>query len=84
MTVCRTWPLLLVVMRGTRTSALPANSVRLDKLLADRGAGTRSDVGKLIRAGRVVLDGEVVGKSGGKLKVPVDTVRCNASISRAL
>lgn len=50
--------------------------VRLDKLLADRGAGSRKDVDRLIRKGLVEMEDpetgeyEVVGKSGGKLKVP--------------
>jgi len=44
--------------------------VRLDKLLSERGAGSRKDVDKLIRKGLVTLNGEVVGKSDGKLKVP--------------
>lgn len=44
--------------------------VRLDKLLAERGAGSRKDVDRLIRKGMVELEGEIVGKTGGKLKVP--------------
>ena len=50
--------------------------VRLDKLLAERGAGSRKDVDRLIRKGLVELEDpetgelEVVGKSGAKLKVP--------------
>jgi len=44
--------------------------VRLDKLLAERGAGSRKDVDRMIRKGLVELDGELVGKSGAKLKVP--------------
>ncbi len=44
--------------------------VRLDKLLAERGAGSRKDIDRLIRKGLVELDGEVVGKNGAKLKVP--------------
>ena len=43
--------------------------VRLDKLLAERGAGSRKDVDRLIRKGVVEIDGEVVGKNGAKLKV---------------
>ena len=43
--------------------------VRLDKLLAERGAGSRKDVDRLIRKGVVELEGEVVGKNGAKLKV---------------
>lgn len=48
--------------------------VRLDKLLAERGAGSRKDVDRMIRKGLVELDGEVVGKSGAKLKVPWSSV----------
>lgn len=44
--------------------------MRLDKLLAERGAGSRKDVDRLIRSGAVELDGETVAKSGAKLKVP--------------
>jgi 23S rRNA pseudouridine2605 synthase len=44
--------------------------VRLDKLLAERGAGSRKDVDRMIRKGLVEVDGQVVGKSGAKLKVP--------------
>ena len=53
--------------------------VRLDKLLADRGAGSRKDVDRLIRKGLVEIEDpetgeyEIVGKSGGKLKVPWDS-----------
>jgi len=43
---------------------------RLDKLLANRGAGSRKQVDSMIRAGLVSLDGQVVGKMGAKLKVP--------------
>ena len=32
---------------------------RLDKILASQGAGTRSEVGKMIWAGRVTVDGEI-------------------------
>ena len=48
--------------------------VRLDKLLAERGAGSRKDVDRMIRRGLVELDGEVVGKAGAKLKVPWSSV----------
>ena len=50
----------------------PSRLVRLDKLLAERGAGSRKDVTRLIKNGLVELDGEVVGKSDGKLKIPWD------------
>ena len=40
--------------------ALPQQLVRLDKLLAERGAGSRKDVDRLIRNGLVELDGVAV------------------------
>ena len=43
--------------------------VRLDKLLAERGAGSRKDVDRMIRNGLVVVDGETVPKNGAKLKI---------------
>mmetsp|Transcript_108197 Transcript_108197/g.191577 ORF Transcript_108197/g.191577 Transcript_108197/m.191577 type:complete len:392 (-) Transcript_108197:242-1417(-) len=52
------------------SSSEEGSMVRLDKLLADRGAGTRKEVDKYIRAGLVDIDGEVVPKTGGKMKVP--------------
>jgi len=47
--------------------------VRLDKLLAERGAGSRKDVDRMIRRGLVEVDGEIVPKAGAKLKVPYST-----------
>lgn len=49
------------------------SKVRLDKLLADRGAGSRKDVDRMIRRGLVEVEGEIVGKAGAKLKVPFST-----------
>ena len=40
---------------------------RLDKFLADRGAGTRSQVKLLLKAGRVTVDGTVERDSGRKI-----------------
>ena len=40
--------------------------IRLDKLLADCGLGTRSEVKNIIKAGRVCVDGAVVRDSGFK------------------
>jgi 23S rRNA pseudouridine2605 synthase len=48
--------------------------VRLDKLLADRGAGSRKDVDRLIRKGLVELDGAPIAKTEGKRKVPWSSV----------
>lgn len=47
--------------------------IRLDKLLSERGAGTRKEVDKMIKQGRVELNGEIVPKTGGKMKVPWDS-----------
>ena len=51
-------------------SGAAGDSIRLDKLLAERGVGSRKDVDRLIRSGAVTVDGELVGKAGAKLKVP--------------
>ena len=62
----------LTISARVRMSCADGPFLRLDKLLAERGAGSRKDVDRLIRNGLVELDGEVVPKSGGKLKVPFD------------
>mmetsp|Transcript_6939 Transcript_6939/g.15206 ORF Transcript_6939/g.15206 Transcript_6939/m.15206 type:complete len:351 (-) Transcript_6939:74-1126(-) len=64
-------------VRQLRTISLCMGSadvplVRLDKLLADRGLGSRKDVDKLIRNGLVEIDGIILGKADGKRKVPWD------------
>lgn len=48
--------------------------MRLDKYLAEMGAGTRSEVKKLIRAGRVTINGAVAEKPEQKLDPEADTV----------
>lgn len=40
--------------------------LRLDKLLADAGLGTRTDVKKLIKSGRVTVNGKVIRDNGCK------------------
>lgn len=55
-----------------RTISMSASLVRLDKLLAERGAGSRKDVGKMIQRGKVELDGAVVKKKD--LKIPYESV----------
>jgi len=42
--------------------------MRLDKLLADMSVGTRSDIKKNIRAGRVTVDGAVIKDPGFKVE----------------
>eukprot|EP00310_Coccolithus_braarudii_P021503 CAMPEP_0183333620 /NCGR_PEP_ID=MMETSP0164_2-20130417/2495_1 /TAXON_ID=221442 /ORGANISM="Coccolithus pelagicus ssp braarudi, Strain PLY182g" /LENGTH=293 /DNA_ID=CAMNT_0025502609 /DNA_START=22 /DNA_END=903 /DNA_ORIENTATION=- len=67
----------IVFERNTRTivcavsegPAIPTALVRVDKLLAERGVGSRKDADRLIRAGEVEIDGEVLGKSDAKRKV---------------
>ena len=41
--------------------------IRLDKYLCDCGIGTRSEVKKIIKAGRVSVDGGVIKKPEDKL-----------------
>lgn len=43
--------------------------IRLDKYLADMGCGTRQEVKKLIRQGRVSVDGIVIKKPESKLNI---------------
>ncbi len=43
--------------------------IRLDRLLAERGAGSRKDVDRLIRSGVVELDGVPVSRGDAKRKV---------------
>ena len=58
-------------MRMMATSSRPPQQlVRLDKLLAERGAGSRKDVERLVRKGLVEVDGELM--NSGKTKVPWD------------
>ena len=60
----------------------PGSLVRLDKLLAERGAGSRKDVDRLIRKGMVEIEDPdsgllvVVPKGGAKLKVPWESSPC--------
>lgn len=49
-------------------------AVRLDKFLADAGAGTRSEVKKFIQKGRVLVNGEAARRPETKVSVPEDTV----------
>ena len=47
---------------------------RLDKFLCDSGAGTRSQVKALLKAGRVTVDGKVEKNNGRKIDPAVQTV----------
>lgn len=48
--------------------------MRLDKYLAEMGAGTRSEVKKLVRAGRVTINGAVAEKPEQKVDPETDTI----------
>lgn len=48
--------------------------MRLDKYLAEMGAGTRSEVKKLVRAGRVTINGAIAEKPEQKVDPETDTV----------
>lgn len=48
--------------------------MRLDKYLAEMGAGTRSEVKKLVRAGHVTINGAVAEKPEQKVDPETDTV----------
>lgn len=48
--------------------------MRLDKYLTEMGAGTRSEVKKLVRAGRVTINGAVAEKPEQKVDPETDTV----------
>lgn len=50
--------------------------IRLDKYLADMGAGTRTEVKKLIRQGQITVDGEVVKKPEMKVKPGENVITC--------
>ena len=64
----------LSAARGCRALTMSADGthplVRLDKLLAERGCGSRKDVERLCRKGLVEVDGEAV--KSGKVKVAWD------------
>lgn len=49
--------------------------IRLDKYLADMGIGTRQEVKKCIRQGRVALDGEIIKKPEQKVDENTQTVQ---------
>lgn len=49
--------------------------IRLDKYLADMGVGTRQEVKKCIRQGRVALDGEIIKKPEQKVDENTQTVQ---------
>lgn len=54
--------------------------VRLDKFLCDSGAGTRSQVKAMLKAGRVTVDGSVEKDGGYKIDPAVGTVALDGEI----
>ena len=52
--------------------------MRLDKFLADMGLGTRSEVKKLIKGGRVTVDDAIVKNEGFKVDETMD-IRCGGT-----
>ncbi|HTX47919.1 MAG TPA: S4 domain-containing protein, partial [Caulobacteraceae bacterium] len=55
-------------LQGLRGAAMSA-TLRLDRLLANMGYGSRREVQALVRAGRVLLDGEAVADADLRLAV---------------
>ena len=53
---------------------------RLDKFLCDSGAGTRSQVKLLLKAGRVTVDGKVEKDTGRKIDPKVQTVALDGEV----
>ncbi len=51
--------------------------IRLDKYLADMSIGTRTEVKKLIRQGKVAVDGVIVKKPDIKVDIDTQNVTCN-------
>ena len=54
-----------------------AMQLRLDKYLADMGAGTRSEIKLWIRKGRVKVNETVVRKPEVKVIINCDSISCN-------
>ncbi len=50
------------------------SKIRIDKYLANAGAGTRSEVKKMCRSGRVTVDGAIVKDPGTNVEEGVQTV----------
>ena len=52
---------------------------RLDKFLCDSGAGTRSQVKQLLKAGRVIVDGKIEKDPGRKIDPAANAVQLDGS-----
>lgn len=53
--------------------------IRLDKYLADAGIGTRSEVKKLLKAGRISVNDKVINDPGLKIDEANDSVLCDGN-----
>ena len=53
---------------------------RLDKFLCDSGAGTRSQVKAMLKAGRVTVDGKVEKDNGKKVDPAVQTITLDGEV----
>ena len=53
---------------------------RLDKFLCDSGAGTRSQVKTMLKAGRVTVDGRVEKDNGRKIDPAVNTITLDGEV----
>ena len=53
---------------------------RLDKFLCDSGAGTRSQVKAILKAGRVAVDGKVEKDNGRKIDPKIQTVTLDGEV----
>ncbi len=53
--------------------------IRLDKYLADMSVGTRTEVKKLIRQGKVAVDGQVIKNPDVKIDIDTQSVTCNGN-----
>lgn len=54
--------------------------IRLDKYLADMSVGTRTEVKKLIRQGKVTVDGLIVKNPDIKIDIDIQSVTCNGMV----
>ena len=57
---------------GPASPATPPRSVRLDKLLANLGYGSRREIAALARAGAIRLDGAEIADADGRIRLDAD------------
>ena len=59
---------LITRMRSSKTGSAGDELLRLERILSNRGVGSRTQVAKLIRQGRVSVDGKKVLSGSGKFR----------------